>query len=134
MRPVLDYTKVIATSFVPERQDRLKFEEIPGTQWTSGLGTPVGHAVKRDRYSPLLTSETTSASILSNSGLVMNLPPTTTALIFRVLPISASGLASSKTRSAILPFAIVPTESSRPRYRAGSRVAACNASIGVKPA
>src|SRR5258705_9625957 len=26
MRPVLEYTKVVATSFVPERQDRLKFE------------------------------------------------------------------------------------------------------------
>src|ERR1022692_4805088 len=47
---------------------------------------------------------------------------------------SSSGLASSGTMSAIFPFSMVPRECSWPRNSAGFAVAACMASMGVKPA
>ncbi len=46
MRPILEYTRVVATSFVPEPQDPLKFEETPEPRWNKWFGTPVGHAGK----------------------------------------------------------------------------------------
>src|SRR5437879_331663 len=46
---------------------------------------------------------------------------------------SSSGLAFSRTKSAIFPFSTVPRESSRPKNSAGLRVAAFNASNGVNP-
>ena len=61
-------------------------------------------------------------------------PPRITRFTLRTLVMSASGLASSKTRSAIFPTAMDPRESCRPRLRAGFTVAAASACCGVKPA
>src|SRR3954453_14114709 len=75
----------------------------------------------------------TSASIPSSLSRGSSRPLATTAAIFVVLWMSASGSASRSTRSASLPGSTVPRSFSRPRNRAGSRVAAWRASRGVKP-
>ncbi len=80
-----------------------------------------------------LLKASTSASIRSSSGRGSSRPLATTAAIFVVLWMSASGSASSRTRSASLPGSTVPRSFSRPKNRAGSRVAAWSASRGVKP-
>src|SRR5688500_11818903 len=60
-------------------------------------------------------------------------PPRYTAEIFRVFLMSSSGLASSTTKSALLPAATVPASSSR-RNSAEFFVAATMTSDGVIPA
>ena len=58
-------------------------------------------------------------------------PRTTTAAIFLVLRMSASGSASSSTRSAVFPISTVPTESRRPRNSAGFRATGGKGSVAI---
>ncbi len=75
-----------------------------------------------------------SASIRCRRAESISCPATTTAWMRVVLPMSASGSASSTTRSAYLPGSTVPWTCWVPRKRAGSRVAVCRARMGVSPA
>ena len=56
-----------------------------------------------------------------------------TVEILVVLLMLSSGFASRSTRSASLPVSTVPSRSNLPENSAAFRVAACNASIGVRP-
>src|SRR6185503_11544954 len=71
----------------------------------------------------LFALASTSLSIFLSDSRSRCFPLSTTPAILRVLPIFSSGLASSKTRSASLPFSTVPSERSRRRKTAGLTVA-----------
>jgi hypothetical protein len=75
----------------------------------------------------------TASRNASRSPFRKSFPRNTTAEIRWVFSMSASGSASSRTRSATLPVAIVPTESAIPSHSAGFRVALSSASVGLMP-
>src|SRR5436190_4034695 len=78
------------------------------------------HESRRPKADPGITqrrivlADATWANSRSRSFLSSRRPLTTTADIFWVFSIDSSGFASSKTRSANLPFSTVPCESSFP--------------------
>src|SRR6185369_5164506 len=93
------------------------------------------HAAGWDRYG--LTGAwaadcAAAASSFSISGFAISRPCSTTAEIFCVLWTSASGSASRRTRSAVLPGSMVP-RSWKPKKRAGFTVAAWSAASGGRP-